>query len=274
MTDGTSKRYGHFTEDGLEYVVTDPRPPRPWSNVIANPRYGLVVAQSGSGFTWIDNSQLAVVNRWQQDLVEDTSGKFLYLRDAETGETWSLSPAPTWPRFDRFECRHGIGYTTFVTEKWGIEARWTLFVDAEETAECWRVSLVNRSGRPRRLQLVAYLEWCCGTTPAPRREFNRIFIESWWDAPRRTVLATSHMWEVGNERFGHWNTSFPYVSAFAAAGEVEAAEGDKAAFLGRGGSLGSPEALGRAAWRGEFGRHVEHVAAMRSEVVLDAAVFL
>jgi cellobiose phosphorylase len=129
---------------------------------------------------------------------------------------------------------------------------------------------VNRSGRPRRLQLVAYLEWCCGTTPSPRREFNRIFVESWWDAPRRTVLATSHMWDVGNERYGHWNTSFPYVSAFAAVGKVADAEGDKAAFLGRGGSLRAPESLGRAAWQGEFGRHVDHVAAMRSDVALDA----
>jgi len=36
--------YGHFSGDGLEYVITDPRPPRPWVNVIANPRLGLVVS--------------------------------------------------------------------------------------------------------------------------------------------------------------------------------------------------------------------------------------
>ena len=32
-----------------------------------------------------DNSQLAVITDWQQNLVEDTSGKFIYARDADTG---------------------------------------------------------------------------------------------------------------------------------------------------------------------------------------------
>ncbi|MFN2443302.1 MAG: glycosyl transferase family 36, partial [Thermoanaerobaculia bacterium] len=88
--------YGHFSEDGREYVITNPRTPRPWSNVISGPRLGMAVSQTGSGFTWIDNSQLAVVNVWQQDFAQDSSGKFLYLRDAETGKVWSLSPAPVW----------------------------------------------------------------------------------------------------------------------------------------------------------------------------------
>ncbi len=65
---GSRNRYGHFAEDGREYVVTDPLTPRPWVNVIANPRVGLVVSQTGSGMSWIDNSQLAVINRWQQEL--------------------------------------------------------------------------------------------------------------------------------------------------------------------------------------------------------------
>src|SRR5512132_4241168 len=128
-------RYGHFSSDGREYVITDPRPPRPWANVIANPRFGLAVAQSGSGFTWIDNSQLAVVNWWQQDFAADTSGKFLYVRDPLTNETWSLSPAPVWRDNEKFACRHGIGYTTFEIAHSGIESNWTLFAHAAETVE-------------------------------------------------------------------------------------------------------------------------------------------
>ncbi len=266
--------YGRFTDDGREYVVADPRTPRPWVNVIANPRAGLVVSQTGSGFTWVDNSQLAVVTRWEQDLTRDSSGRFLWLRDVETGEAWPLAPAPSLPAYDRFECRHGIGATTFRAALHGVGSEWTLFVDPEATAELWRLRLTNEGGAPRRLELVAFVEWNCGVTPSPRREFTKLFLECERDAERNAVLARSHMWEVGSARWGHWNTSFPYVSAFACTERVSEAEGDKAAFLGRLGSFAAPAALSGAPWPGLFGRHGDAVGALRVPVELAAGASL
>ncbi len=264
----TSNRYGHFSEDGREYVITDPRPPRPWANVIANPRFGLAVAQSGSGFTWIDNSQLAVVNWWQQDFAVDTSGKFLYLRDAESGALWSLSPAPVWNDGDSFACRHGIGYTTFEIENSGIASSWTLFAHAHKTVELWIVKLRNRSAKSRRLELTGYLEWCCGVTPAPRREFHKLFIET--ARRENAVFGWNHMWDVGSKRWGHWNRDFPYVAGFGTTGAVVTAEGDKAAFTGRNGTLRAPAALAEPEWPSFFGRHHDPVGAMRMAVELAA----
>lgn len=264
-------RYGRFSAEGTEYVITDPRTPRPWINLIANPRVGLAVSQTGSGFSWIDNSQLAVVVRWQQDLAEDRSGRFLYMRDRDTGEVWSLAPAPCWLDYRRYACRHGLGYTTFETEHAGIAARWTLCVDPEATVELWRLHLEDTAGRPRRLALVSYLEWNCGVAPAPRREFQKLFLETAYDPARRAVVAGSHMWEVPSSRWGHWNTGFPYWSAFAAAQPVAMAEGDKAAFLGRYGDWRCPAALAEEReWRSLFGRHHDPVAALRCDVELPA----
>ncbi len=262
--------YGYFTADGREYVITDPRTPRPWANVIANPRVGLAVSQTGSGFSWIDNSQLAAIVRWQQDLVADRSGRFLYLRDLDSGDVWSLAPAPCWPAYERFACRHGLGYTTFESEHFGVAAEWTLFVDVEATVELWRLTLRDTAGRPRRLAVVPYLEWNCGTSPAPRREFQKLFLETRWDAARGAVAAGSHMWDVPSPRWGHWNTSFPYWSAIAAAQPVAAATGDKGEFLGRYGSWARPAALAGTSWRPLFGRHGDPVAALACEVALPA----
>ncbi|PWB67572.1 MAG: glycosyl transferase family 36 [Holophagae bacterium] len=263
-------RYGHFSGDGREYVITDPRTPRPWVNVISNPRLGLVVSHTGSGFTFVDNSQLGVITRWQQELVEDCSGKALYLRDAADGSVWSASPAPIWAADARHTCRHGLGFTTFESKRDGIDCRWTLLAHADHTAELWLVELTNHSGRGRLLELVAYLEWNCGVAPAPRREFQKLFMETSYEPAARAVLARSHMWEVGSERWGHWNTDFPYVAAFACSEPPSAVEGDKLEFLGRYRSLRDPAALAASTWAGRFGRHGDPIAAMRLAVELPA----
>jgi cellobiose phosphorylase len=262
--------FGHFSADGREFVITDWRTPRPWANVIANPRVGLLVSQTGSGFSWIDNSQLAALVRWQQELVADCSGRFLYARDLESGRVWSLAPAPCWPTYERYACRHGHGYTVFETQLEGVASTWTLFVDPTATVECWRLSLEERSGRGRRLLVVPFLEWNCGTSPAPRREFQKLFLETRFDAARGAVLATGHMWDVPSPRRGHWNTSFPYWTAFTAAQPVATATGDKAEFLGLYGSWAAPAALAGGTWRPLFGRHHDPVAALACEVALPA----
>lgn len=267
--DSGSSAYGRFAEGGCEYVVTDPRTPRPWANVIANKRIGLAVSQSGSGFTWIDNSQLAVVNWWQQDFANDSSGKFIFARDRQSGKLWSLSPAPVWAPLERYECRHGIGYTTFAQRNDGIESEWTLFVHATETIELWIVRLRNDSGRRRAIDLTGYLEWCCGVAPAPRREFHKLFIETELASGDHAIYGWNHMWDVGSKRWGHWNRDFPYVTSFATTAPIVSAEGEKSSFIGRNGTLRAPEALANDSWRGLFGRHHDPVAAMRVSVDLE-----
>lgn len=261
-----SNRYGHFSADGSEYCITDPKPPRPWVNIIANPQMGLAVSQTGSGFTWVEDSQLAVITRWQQDLTQDTSGKFLYVRDTDSGQLWSLSPAPVWTKHDQYACHHGFGYTTFTTEFAGIRADWTLFCHARETVELWRVELHNLTTRPRRLEICAYLEWCCGVAPSPRREFHKLFTETELDAEHRAIFARNHMWEIPSERHGHWNSDFPYLSALACTEPVLSAQGDKTAFIGRYGDLRSPEALQQDLWTPGFGRHEDPIAALRTVI--------
>jgi cellobiose phosphorylase len=264
----TIDRYGRFSADGREYIITDPSPPRPWANIISNPRLGLAVSQSGSGFTWIDNSQLATINNWQQDFAQDSSGKCLYLRDRESGDLWSLSPAPVWAEMDSFECRHGIGYTTFTGRRAGIESEWTLFAHESETVELWIVTLKNVSDVPRSLELTGFLEWACGVTPAPRREFHKLFIETAYDAGLHAVFGWNHMWDIPSREWGHWNTDFPYVAGFGSTEPLVSAEGEKSAFIGRNGRPGAPAALAQESWRGMFGRHHDPVAAIRTRIEL------
>ena len=104
--------------------------------------------------------------------------------------------------------------------------------------------------------------------PSPRRESHKLFIETAYDSERRAIIARNHMWEVHSQQFGHWNTSFPYVSAFACTEPIQAAQGDRVAFTGRNRGFECPEALAQDTWQPRFGRHDDPIAALRTGVVL------
>ena len=123
---------GGFTPDGREYCLLicshqlphqsgngQPKPPRgrlspagpaPWSNVVANPVFGFLVSESGSGYTWSENSQTNRLTPWSNDPVSDPPGEVVYLRDEDSGEIWCPTPLPI-PSPEPTLVRHGQGYT-------------------------------------------------------------------------------------------------------------------------------------------------------------------
>lgn len=239
--------YGHFDPTGRTYTVTDPGTPMPWVNVISNGRYGLVISQNGGGFSWLDNSQLNVLTRWEMDLSRDQHGRFVYIADLDDREAWSITPSPGGVNFDSYRCEHAPGRTTFHTERRGIASEWTLAVTPEDNAEVWRVRLTNRSGKVRRLRVSSFFEWCCGVAPDTKREFHRLFFTVTHDAARRAVIARKNMWDTPakNEK-EHWNKPWPYVAGHAVGGvkfERDLAIGDKRTFVGRYGDTARPAAM-------------------------------
>ena len=183
-----SNRYGRFDASGSTFSITDARTPMPWTNIVCNGRYGFVASQTGGGFSWLDNSQLNVLTRWDMDMVRDDRGRFLYVSDLESGDVWSLAPAPCRTDYTEYRCDHRPGSTMFVTEAFGVRAEWTLAVPPDETLEVWHVRLTNTSGRGRRLRIASSLEWCCGVAPDVKREFHRLFITVTHDPARRGLV--------------------------------------------------------------------------------------
>lgn len=266
-------RYGHFDEHGRLFTVTDWRTPTPWTNIVSNGRYGFIVSHNGAGFSWLDNSQLNVLTRWDMDLVRDDKGRFLLVADLDSNEVWSLSPAPCWPKYDDYRCEHRPGSTTFITAAQGVRAVWTLGVAPDDPVEIWSLRITNESGRPRRLRLSSYLEWCCGVAPDSKREFHKLFITTRHDTKRRAVVVTKNMWDVpSKDERHHWNQNWPYAAAHAVCGakfEKDLAVADKAAFLGRYGRPEAPAAFRGSAKHGVgFGRFGDDIAALGGDITL------
>jgi cyclic beta-1,2-glucan synthetase len=111
---------GGFAADGPAYVIVTAdgrRPPAPWVNVIANPRFGTVVSEAGSAYTWCENAHELRLTPWHNDPVTDRGGEEIYLRDEETGQVWSptAQPAPAAGGDDGppYVARHGFGHSRF-----------------------------------------------------------------------------------------------------------------------------------------------------------------
>src|SRR5476651_629209 len=194
-----SNAYGYFEGDTGAFIITDVLTPRPWINVLSNDLYGVVLSQTGGGFSWADNCQIFRLTRWEQDLVQDAYGQFLYVQDAEEpDDLWSTTYQPTRRKAEFEEVRHALGATTFIRRFMDLETRHTVFVPEDRSAEVWIVEIENRSDRTRNLRLGCYLEWHLGGIGEWHREFHRLFMES--RKYGKTLVAWKHPGLVEHKR--------------------------------------------------------------------------
>jgi len=272
LTAAGRTRYGHFSDDGSEFIIRRPDTPRPWVNVLCNedPGYGSIWSQAGGGYSWLVNAELNRITFWQQDLVRDDRGRFIYLQDAHTGELWSAAYQPVRRRPESFECRHGAGYSVISAQNSGILSRLTVFVPPGVPLEIWLLQLTNVSGVRRELLATSYLEWCLGTAHDTHREFHRIFIETEFVPDRGAILARKRLWSIPNGKGQGWNRDWEGTAFHACSRPVRAFECDREAFTGIYGSLAAPEALAGRGMRGSAGKWGDPVAALQTAVSLDA----
>src|SRR5436309_2316217 len=180
-------KYGFFTADGSEYVITRPDTPKPWVNVICPAEYGTVITQAGTGYSWMTHATLNRITRWEQDLVRDEWGKHTYCRDRRGGKLWSLAFQPVRAKPARYECRHGIGYTTITSLNAGI-ARARLSNTAAKWEDAIASLQVAVSLRPGEEKEIVFTLGLADTRAAALRLARRYqapaAVDQAWDAMR------------------------------------------------------------------------------------------
>jgi cellobiose phosphorylase len=259
-------KYGYFSKDGKEYVITTPATPRPWINVISNGDYGMTVSQTGSGYSWRTHAQLNRLTRWEQDLIKDEWGKYIYLHD-EKGNIWSAGWKPVCHAPDRYVCRHGLGYSIIESLNFGIATTLFMFVPNDDPVEIWKLTLHNRTSRTKTLNLFTFFEWCLGQAPDWHREFHKSFIETRYDAKLQALFATKRLWEIPTER-GHWNADWGYVAFHSSNLKPAAFDSDKETFLGMYGNQRLPAAVRDGKLKKSVGNWLDHIASLQVAVTL------
>ena len=151
--------YGHFDDARREYVITRPDTPLPWLNYLGQDDLFGLCTNTGGGYTFWRDAKLRRLTRYRYNNVPyDLGGRYLYVRDGES--VWNPGWKPTKSTLDRYECRHGLGYTRIVGEKDGVEVELLFFVPPGEDVELWRTTVRNTSGATKKLTVFSFVEFC------------------------------------------------------------------------------------------------------------------
>ena len=159
-------RYGYFDDAAREYVVDRVDVPVSFTNYLGTQRMGAVISHNAGGYCWLDTPQYHRITRFRPNGVPlDRPGHYVYLRDDEDGDHWSVSWQPVGKPLDqaRYTCRHGLSYSVFECAYKGISAGQTLFIPREKDGavpvEIFDVRVRNDSGRARRISVFGYVEF-------------------------------------------------------------------------------------------------------------------
>ncbi|HEX7619789.1 MAG TPA: glucoamylase family protein [Anaerolineales bacterium] len=241
---------------GKEYVIhlqPGEHTPHPWVNIIANPQFGFLVSEEGSGCTWAGNSGDNRLTPWRNDQVTDMPGEAIYLRDEETGLVWSPTPMPAGADTPHV-IRHGAGYSIFESQSHGLNQNLRLFPLPDAPVKIAHLRLQNLWERPRRITVTYYAEWVLGTT----RDAMQAHIMPEFDPDKNALLASNR-----------FNSEFSERVAFLAANKKpHGVTADRTEFLGRLGSLRDPAALGRIGLASAVNAGLDPCAAIQLHVDL------
>jgi cyclic beta-1,2-glucan synthetase len=250
---------GGFAADGREYITVLGKglwTPAPWINVVANPEFGFLASESGSGYTWSVNSRENKLTPWSNDPVSDTPGEIFYVRDEDSDLVWGPTALPireeSWP----YVIRHGQGYSRFQHTSHDIALDLLQLVPLRDHVKISRLFLENRSDRKRRLVVTAYAEWVLGV----QRSGAAPYVVTHIDPTTGAMFARNS-----------WNEEFADRVAFADLALRQTSwTGDRLEFLGRNASLDHPASLERGeGLSGKTGAGLDPCAALQTEVKLE-----
>lgn len=155
-------QYGHFDNEKREYVIDCVDLPVSWTNYLGVKDLCVVVNHTAGGYMFYQSPEYHRVTRFRGNAVPmDRPGHYVYLRDAEDGDYWSISWQPVGKPLDqaKYTCRHGMSYTTYECDYKGIKASQTLMVPMDDAVELWDVRLKNTTDKERRISVFSYCEF-------------------------------------------------------------------------------------------------------------------
>ncbi|HVR75020.1 MAG TPA: glucoamylase family protein [Planctomycetota bacterium] len=244
--------------------VNTPFTPVPRAHLLSNGTYSLMVTNSGGGYSrWrgID------ITRWRADTTRDMWGAFAYVRDLDSGATWSTAYQPVRRLGKQYEVSFTADRAEFRRRDGQVRTETEVIVSPEDDVEVRRIVLSNASRTRRVLEVTSYSELALATQAADRAHpaFSKLFVATEALPWARTLIATRRTRSPEEPRV----FAAHLISRRASAVEPFEFETDRARFLGRGRTQENPIALERPL-EGTVGDVLDPAFSIRRRVELDS----
>ena len=251
-------------------VFDSPNTPLPEVHLLSNGRYHVMVTNAGGGYSrWKD----LAVTRWREDSTCDNWGTFCYLRDLSSGEFWSTAYQPALKKANIYETIFSEAKAEFRCRNHDLDSHTEIAVSPEDDIELRRITIYNRSGRRRTIEVTSYAEVVLAPPAADALHpaFSNLFVQTEILSPQRAILCTRRPRSEGEQ--APWMFHLMAVQG-AEIGEISY-ETDRLRFIGRGHTVADPVAMGgpadlAGALSGSEGSVLDPIVSIRYRLMLDA----
>ncbi|MDX9826134.1 MAG: glucoamylase family protein [Spirochaetia bacterium] len=216
-----------------------PHTSRPKTQLLCNGKYKLMLTNVGGGYSrWGDFE----ITRWRSDPTQDPWGTFCYIRDVDSGRLWCTAYQPIRGHVEQFSANFSLDRAVFRRVDSHILTETEIIVAPEDDVEIRRMTLVNRSGYNRHLELTSYIELALAPHNVDRQHpaFNKMFIQTEALPEQEALLAYRRLRSDTDPPIyvAHRLTLQP--SAGETADKPLRFETDRRRFIGRGRTLAHP----------------------------------
>jgi len=256
----------HDVEEMPVRVYTSPDTPIPEVQLLSNGRYHVMITNAGGGYSrWKDMA----VTRWHEDSTCDNWGTFCYIRDTASGVFWSTAYQPTLKASKQYEAIFSEGRAEFRRRDQDFDTHTEIAVSPEDDIELRRITITNRARTRRTIDVTSYAEVVLASPAADALHpaFSNLFVQTEIIRNRQAIFCTRRPRSVDEQT--PWMFHLMAVHG-AETGEISY-ETDRMRFIGRGNSLGDPEAMrSLSALSGSVGPVLDPIVAIRYQITLDA----
>lgn len=235
-------KYGFFDDTNREYVITSPKTPFPWINYLGNKDFFGLISNTAGGYTFYKDAKFRRLTRYRYNNVPvDMGGRYYYIKDEEC--TWNPGFKPTQTELDKYECRHGLSYTRFLSSKNGLSSNLLCFIPLDYMGEVHLLKLKNETDKVKKVKLFSFAEWCLWNAEDDMTNFQRNLSTGEVEVEGSALY---HKTEY-KERRNHY-------AFFSVNSEINGFDTDRESFIGMHNGFDKPQAIEN----GKAGNSIAH----------------